>query len=84
MSLNIKNPRAFRAAHELAEHTGESLTEAVTTAIEDRLRNLKKLQKTSPVEAGVADLQAFVASLPDRDARTPDEVIGYDAFGLLS
>jgi antitoxin VapB len=84
MALNIKNPRAFKAARELAEATGESLTEAVTTAIEDRLRRLKQMQDTPHVGTGVADIQAFVASLPDRDTRTPDEIIGYDAFGLPS
>jgi antitoxin VapB len=84
MSLNIKNPNAFKAAHELADLTGETLTEAVTRAIEDRLRNLKKAQTTVQVEAGVTDLQAFVASLPERDARTAEEILGYDAFGLPS
>lgn len=34
--------------------------------------------------AGIAELQAFVASLPIRDARAPDEIIGYDDHGLPS
>ena len=84
MSLNIENPRTFQAAHELAEATGESLTEAVTTAIEDRLRGLRKARQGAQAEAGVADLQAFVASLPDRDPRPADAILGYDAFGLPS
>jgi antitoxin VapB len=84
MSLNIKNPNAFKAAHELAGLTGETLTEAVTRAIEDRLRNLKKAQATAQVATSVADLQAFVASLPDRDPRSAEEILGYDAFGLPS
>ena len=45
MSLNIKNPREFQVAHELADATGESLTEAVTKAIEDRLRTLRKADR---------------------------------------
>ena len=84
MSLNIKNRRAFQAAHELADATGESLTEAVTTAIEERLRNVRKAQQAAQVEAGITDLQAFVASLPDRDKRTAEEMLGYDSFGLPS
>ena len=29
-----------------------------------------------------ADLQALVAAQPDRDTRSADEILGYDAFGL--
>ena len=34
------------------------------------------------IRAQVADIQAFLRTLPDRDRRTPDEVLGYDADGL--
>jgi antitoxin VapB len=84
MSLNIKNPRAFKAAHELASATGESLTEAVTVAIEERLRTIRKREREQRLEASVADIQAFVASLPILDSRVPDEILGYDSFGLPS
>lgn len=30
----------------------------------------------------VAEIQEFVASLLDRDPRTPEETLGYDEFGL--
>jgi hypothetical protein len=34
--------------------------------------------------AEVADIQRFVAELPDRDRRSPDEILGFDAAGLPS
>ena len=37
MQLNIKNGEAYRLATELATLTGESLTEAVTKALAERL-----------------------------------------------
>lgn len=37
MSLNIKSPEAHELARELAERTGESMTEAVTVALRERL-----------------------------------------------
>lgn len=37
MALSIKNPETERLARELANVTGESLTEAVTQALRDRL-----------------------------------------------
>ena len=82
MSLNIKNPRTFKAAHELAQATGESITEAVTVAIEERLRGIRKRELGQRQETSVADIQAFVASLAVLDGRTANEIIGYDDFGL--
>lgn len=82
MALNIKNPETERLAHELAATTGETLTTAVTVALAERLSTVRRTRERARVHAAVADIQAFVASLPDRDARPPDEVLGYDEFGL--
>jgi antitoxin VapB len=40
MSLNIKNPEAHALAARLAKKTGETLTDAVTTALRERLERL--------------------------------------------
>lgn len=37
MTLNIKHPDAHRLAREIASLTGETLTDAVTTALRERL-----------------------------------------------
>lgn len=78
-ALNIKNPETDRLAHELAE---ETITEAVTVALKDRLSAVRRKRERAHLRAEVADLQAFVASLPDRDGRSAEEVLGYDEFGL--
>jgi antitoxin VapB len=82
VGFNIKNPETSRLAHELAKETGESLTEAVTVAVRDRLAAVRRQRGRARVHADVADLHAFVASLPDRDPRSADEIPGYDEFGL--
>lgn len=41
MSLNIKNPEAYRLVRALAEATGESMTRAVTVAVRERLDRLQ-------------------------------------------
>ena len=41
MRLNIKNDEAHRLASELARLTGESLTEATTRALRERLRRVE-------------------------------------------
>lgn len=44
MSLNIKNATTHRLAQDLAGVTGESLTEAVTEAIRERLNRVRTTQ----------------------------------------
>lgn len=84
MPLNIKNPEVERLAQELAAATGQSLTGAVLVALRERLATLKRPRDRAVLNEEVAQIQAFVASLPDRDTRTPDEILGYDDFGLPS
>lgn len=40
MSLNIKNDETYALIRQLARRTGESLTQAVTTAVRERLERL--------------------------------------------
>jgi antitoxin VapB len=42
MSLNIKNPDTHALARELATLTGESVTEAVTVAVRERLQRVRR------------------------------------------
>ena len=85
MALSIKNPETERLARELARATGESLTEAVTKAVRDRL--VRETGRTDDFEQwmeGIREIQRRVAQLPVFDDRTPDEIIGYDENGLPS
>lgn len=82
MALNIKNPTAERLAHRLAAATGETITEAVTVALRERLALVERSDQRSALEADVAAIQAFVAAQPDLDVRSADEILGYDAAGL--
>lgn len=82
MALNIKNPEAGRLAQELARITGESLTDVVTNALRDRLTLVRRQQERSALMSDILQIQAFVAALPDHEGGTPDEILGYDNFGL--
>lgn len=83
MALNLKNPRAEQLAHELSAATGESLTDVVIRALEAQLRIVKRAAPTQ-MQSDVAQLQDFLASQPDRDTRSAEEILGYDAFGIPS
>jgi len=84
MTLNIKNPTAEQLARRLAEATGESLTAAVIAALQSRLAAIEQQRAHPNLLAEIAELQAFVRAQPNRDTRTPDEILGYDDHGLLA
>ena len=56
MSLNIKNAETHQLARELAELTGESMTEAITVALRERLEREKRERG---VEARIKKLRAI-------------------------
>lgn len=41
-SLNLKNAETYRLAHRLARLTGESMTQAVTVALSERLQRVER------------------------------------------
>jgi antitoxin VapB len=79
-TLYIKNPAAHRLAEQVAKQMGVTLTEAVIRALEEKARQAPK-----PIDFKKLDaLCAEIATLTVLDARSPDEIIGYDEFGLPS
>ncbi|MEX2572511.1 MAG: type II toxin-antitoxin system VapB family antitoxin [Gemmatimonadota bacterium] len=84
MALSIKNPETERLARELARVTGESLTEALTGALRDRLVRETGRGRDPTLRDDIRRIQAEVARLSVLDDRSPDELIGYDEHGLPS
>ena len=82
MALNIKNSVAEQLAKELAEATGESLTQAVIDALRRRLVEVRGVSGRRDILAEVATLQAFVRTLPVLDPRRAESILEYDAHGL--
>jgi len=82
MSINLKNDRADRLARELAAITGENLTDAITIAIAQRLERERGLRTKPARLSEILRIAAEFQTLPVLDARTPDEILGYDEHGL--
>lgn len=81
MALSIKSDEADALARELAAETGESLTQAVTTAIRERLERQRATGRR-PLSERLRLLVDEFQALPVLDDRTPDEILGYDENGL--
>jgi antitoxin VapB len=82
MALSIKNDETERLARELARRTGESLTEAVTAALRERLARQEGRRAVPRLYEELLAIGRRCAALPDLDARTADEILGYDELGL--
>ena len=83
MPLSIKDPEADKLARELVQRTGESITQAVIAALRERLvREQRKDEAIDSLVDEVMDIGRHCAALPLLDARSSDEIIGYDEHGL--
>jgi antitoxin VapB len=85
MGLNIKNQETERLARELAGATGESLTEAISVALRERLGHVHSQTERAAAERA-ARLRAIAADAAGRWAepyRTGDHgTLLYDEMGL--
>jgi antitoxin VapB len=82
MPLSIKNDATERLARKVADETGETLTEAIQTALEERWARLKSKRRNHILSSQLEDLLQRVDSLPTLDARSEDEILGYDEHGI--
>lgn len=83
MALSLKDAETDRLAREVAQLTGESLTEAVRNALAERLeRERRKRGKAKGLAERLDKLAKECAALPDYDTRSAEEIIGYDEYGV--
>ncbi len=81
MAFSIKNDETDRLARDLAATTGESLTDAVTVALRERL-DRQRAHGRADVARLLRRLSDEVSALPVLDDRDPDQVVGYDDRGI--
>ena len=78
MALNIKNDETYALARELATATGESLTEAVTVAVRERLARVR-----SPESVTVDRTAAIHAIAVEMSERWGEHDVGTDPAAFL-
>jgi len=78
-TLYVKNPAAHRLALQLSKQMGVAITQAVIQALENQVRRPKPIDRKK-----IDAICARIAALPVLDPRSPDEILGYDEFGLPS
>ena len=84
MGLNIKDEETDRLAREVAKLAGETITEAVKRSLAERAATLKAKRRDASLVDDLMEIGRRCAALPVRDARSADEIVGYDENGLPS
>lgn len=82
MALNIRNQRAEDLAAKVAQLTGETKTQAVTQALQERLDRLQANENNRSLVDELLEIAQQCDMLPELDSRSPDEILGYDEDGL--
>jgi len=82
MSLSIRNPKAEKLARELAAESGESITQAITHALEERLVRLRGRSTANDLVEEILKISERCSAIPDQDQRSADEILGYDSIGV--
>ncbi len=83
MTQTFDNEEIDRLAAEVTALTGETVQEAVRTALVERLeRERARRGGRSRRAEEVLEITRHFAALPDVDPRTPDEIVGYDEIGM--
>lgn len=83
MGLSIKNDETERLVRELARREGVGMTTAIHRAVADRLKTIGAGKRDpEKIIAAIRKIQKDTAKLPILDHRSPEEILGYDEFGL--
>lgn len=75
MAISIRNPKAEQLAQAVAELSGESLTQAIIHALEERLDRLRSRGSAVTLQKEILKISRRCSMLPDLDQRTPDETL---------
>ncbi len=81
MALRIRNALAENLAREVAKESGETMTQVIIQALEDRLEKLRGRREPKNLLREIREIGNRCAALPDIDHRSADEILGYNKNG---
>jgi len=84
MPIHLKNLEAESLVREITRTTGESMTQAIITALKERLERLRGRRQARTAHEKLQLILERVDRLPDFDDRCPDEILGYNEHGFLN
>ncbi len=84
MSLNIRDAEVHRLARDVAAATGETMTDAVQTALRERLERVRRVEVAEAQRRyeAIMEFARWWREQPIDDPRPFNEILGYDEEGL--
>ncbi len=82
MALDIKDEEIERLAREVAERAGESLTETIRIALQERLQRLSGRQRAATQREKLYEILHRVDAMPRKTDLTEDAILNYDEHGI--
>jgi antitoxin VapB len=82
MPISIKNEQTELLARQLAELTGESLTEAIRAAVAEKYERLRRARSGHSLADDLNEIALRAARRPAVSTLTDDEILGYDERGI--
>lgn len=82
MALSIRNPKAEKLAREVAAESGETITQAITNALEERLERLRGRSTATDFLEEILKISKRCSAIPDQDPRSANEILSYDSIGV--
>jgi antitoxin VapB len=82
MPISIKNAPTKQLARSLALLTGESLTDAIRSALEERYDRLRRARAGRSLADELNLIGRRCAPRPLISSLTDDKILGYDEFGV--
>ena len=82
MALSIKNPQAEKLARQLAAESGETITQVIIRALEERLERVRGRRRADDLFQEIMAISKRCQALPDLDPRRPEKILEYNRFGL--
>jgi antitoxin VapB len=83
MAISLKNPKTEELARALAAETGETITEAIFRAVQERLERVRGRRTAPNLAEQLLEISRRCQSLPDIDTRSAEEILGYDESGAF-
>jgi len=82
MPISIKNDETERIARQLAELTGETLTEAIRGAVAERYERVRRVRAGRSLRDELNEIALRASRRPAISTLTDDEILGYDELGI--
>ena len=84
MALSIRNPLAEKLAKQVSKESGKNVTQSIIHALEEKLEKIHGRRSVPDIIEEIIEISKRCSNLPDKDSRTPEEILGYNKkFGGL-